>query len=53
MMTLPELAAGALEEFLRNFMRRAFGSSETRLTEIVPSAAHVALDCMFVVSVPG
>jgi hypothetical protein len=46
MMTLPELAAGALEEFLRNFMRRAFGSSETRLTEIVPSAAHVALDCI-------
>ncbi len=46
MMTLPELAAGALEEFLRNFMRRSFGSSETQLAEIVPSAARVALDCI-------
>jgi hypothetical protein len=46
MMTLPELAAGALEEFLRNFMRRAFGSSETQLAEIVPNAARVALDCI-------
>ena len=46
MMTLPELAAGALEEFLRNFMRRSFGSSETQLAEIVPSAARIALDCI-------
>ena len=45
MMTLPELAAGALEEFLRNFMR-VFGSSEMQLTEIVPTAARVALECI-------
>jgi hypothetical protein len=46
MMTLPELAAGALEEFLRNFMRKVFGSSEMQLTETVPAAARVALECI-------
>ncbi len=45
MMTLPELAADALEEFLRNFMRRRFGPSEP-LTEMVPAAARVALECI-------
>jgi len=46
MMTLPALAANALEEFLRSFMRSAFGSSETQLAEIVPNAARVALECI-------
>jgi hypothetical protein len=46
MMTLPELATNALEEFLRSFMRRAFGSSEIQLAEIVPNAARVALECI-------
>jgi hypothetical protein len=46
MMTLPELAADALEEFLGSYMRRRFGSSQTRLVEIVPSAARVALECI-------
>ena len=46
MMTLPELAADALEEFLRSFMRRRFGSSQTQLVEIVPTAAHMALECI-------
>src|SRR5229473_5003517 len=46
MMTLPELAASALEEFLRSFMRRAFGSSEMQLAEIVPNAARIALECI-------
>ncbi|WMT77862.1 metal-dependent phosphohydrolase [Bradyrhizobium sp. Ash2021] len=46
MMTLPELAANALEEFLRSFMRRAFGSSEVQFAEIVPNAARVALECI-------
>jgi hypothetical protein len=45
MMTLPALAATALEEFLRSFMRTAFGSSEMQLAEIVPNAARVALEC--------
>ncbi|MFZ2154814.1 MAG: metal-dependent phosphohydrolase, partial [Bradyrhizobium sp.] len=40
MMTLPELAADSLEEFLGSYMRRRFGSSQTRLIEIVPAAAR-------------
>jgi hypothetical protein len=43
MMTLPELAADALEEFLRSFMRRRFGPT-LPLTEMVPAAARVALE---------
>jgi hypothetical protein len=46
MMTLPELAADALEEFLGSFMRRRFGSSQALLAEIVPTAARVALECI-------
>jgi hypothetical protein len=45
MMTLPELAADALEEFLGTYMRRRFGSSHA-LGEIVPSAARIALECI-------
>jgi hypothetical protein len=45
MMTLPELAANALEEFLGSYMRRRFGSSQA-LGEIVPSAARIALECI-------
>ena len=45
MMTLPELAADALEEFLRSYMRRRFGPSQA-LVEIVPAAARVALECI-------
>ena len=46
MMTLPELAADALEEFLGSYMRRRFGSSHSRLAEIVPAAARIALECI-------
>ena len=46
MITLPELAADALEEFLGSYMRRRFGSSQTLLAEIVPSAARIALECI-------
>jgi len=46
MMTLPELATDALEEFLGSFMRHRFGSSQTHLVEIVPLAARVALECI-------
>ncbi|MFL6840727.1 MAG: metal-dependent phosphohydrolase [Bradyrhizobium sp.] len=46
MMTLPELAADALEEFLGSYMRRRFGSSQSQLVEIVPNAARVALECI-------
>jgi hypothetical protein len=46
MMTLPELAADALEKFLATYMRRQFGSTQTRFTELVPGAARVALECI-------
>jgi len=46
MMTLPELAADALEDFLGSFMRRRFGSSQTPLAEFVPNAARIALECI-------
>ncbi|CCE07973.1 conserved hypothetical protein [Bradyrhizobium sp. STM 3843] len=46
MMTLPELASAALEEFLGSYMRRRFGSSKTRLAEVVPAVARVALECI-------
>jgi hypothetical protein len=46
MMTVPELAADALEEFLSCYMRRRFGSSQTNLVEMVPAAARIALECI-------
>src|SRR6201994_755523 len=46
MMTLPELAADALEEFLGSFFGRRFGSSQALLAELVPTAARVALECI-------
>jgi hypothetical protein len=46
MMTLPELAADALEEFLGSFMRRRFGASQAHFVDIVPGAARVALECI-------
>jgi hypothetical protein len=46
MMTLPEMAANALEEFLRSYMRRRYGSSQAELTELVPGAARLALECI-------
>ena len=46
MMTLQELAADALEEFLGSYMRRRFGASQTHLIEIVPAAARIALECI-------
>lgn len=46
MMTLPELAADALEDFLRTYMRRRFASSQAHFVEVVPMAARVALECI-------
>jgi hypothetical protein len=45
MMTLPELAADALDQFLRSYMRRRFGT-QTPLVEMVPNAARIALECI-------
>ena len=44
MMTVPELAADALGEFLAQYMRRRFGSSEAHLVEMVPSIARIAIE---------
>ena len=46
MMTVPELAADALEEFLGSYMRRRFGSAQANLVETVPTAARIALECI-------
>ena len=45
MITVPELAAASLEDFLSTFMRRRFGS-RTHFVELVPSAARIALECI-------
>jgi hypothetical protein len=45
-MTLPDLAADALEEFLRSYMRQRFGPSQTNLVDVVPAAARIALECI-------
>src|ERR1700744_2869425 len=46
MMTLPELAVDALEEFLGSYMRHRFGASKTDLIDIVPNAARITLECI-------
>jgi hypothetical protein len=47
MMTLPELAADALEKFLAAYMRRRFGSSQGYYyVEAVPAFARLTLDCI-------
>jgi len=46
MITVPELAADALGNFLANYMRRRFGSSEAHLVEMVPSIARIAIECI-------
>jgi hypothetical protein len=46
MMTVPELAADALGEFLSTYMRRRFGAASERLVETVPSIARIALECI-------
>jgi hypothetical protein len=46
MITVPELAADALGTFLATYMQSRFGSSATRLVELVPSFARTALECI-------
>jgi hypothetical protein len=45
MITLPELATDALEEFLGSYMRRRFGPSQ-KYVEIVAGSARLALECI-------
>ena len=44
MITVPELAAEALGSFLTAHMSRRFGSRLANLTELIPSAARLALE---------
>ena len=46
LITLPELAADALNSLLREHMSRKFGSPHAALTELVPSTARLALKCI-------
>lgn len=46
MITVPDLAAEALGSFLAADMKRRFGSTQTRLTELIPSIARLALECI-------
>jgi hypothetical protein len=46
MITIPELASEALGSFLASDMKGRFGSSNARLTELIPSAARLALECI-------
>ena len=46
MITVPELTADALGEFLANYMRRRFGSSQAHLVEMAPSIARIAIECI-------
>jgi hypothetical protein len=46
MITLPEMAAEALGEFLASDVKDRFGSSHARLAEIIPFAAKLALECI-------
>jgi hypothetical protein len=44
--TVPELAAEALGSFLADDITRRFGSSDAGLTELIPLAARLALECI-------
>jgi hypothetical protein len=46
MITLPQLAAEALGSFLAADMKDRFGCSHARLTEIIPFAARLTLECI-------
>ena len=46
MITVPELAADALGEFLSSYMKRRFGVANERLVELVPSIARIAIECI-------
>jgi hypothetical protein len=46
MITVPELAAEALGSYLSSHMSRRFGSTHANLTELIPSVARLALECI-------
>jgi len=46
LITVPELAAEALGSYLAEHLNRRFGSTDASLTELIPSVARLALDCI-------
>ena len=44
--TVPELAADALGSYLAEQLNRRFGTTESGLTELIPSLSRLALDCI-------
>jgi hypothetical protein len=46
MITVPELAAEALGAYLSSDLNLRFGSTEAELTELIPSVARLALECI-------
>ena len=46
LITIPELAAEALGSFLAEQMSRKFSSTDAELTELIPSAARLSLECI-------
>jgi hypothetical protein len=46
MITVPELAAEALGSFLTSHLSRRFGPAQEGLTEVIPSVARLALECI-------
>jgi len=46
LITVPELAAEALGSFLAEQLSRRFGSTHAELTELIPSAARLSLECI-------
>src|SRR6476469_8538764 len=46
MMPVPELAADARGSFLAKYMQRRYGSAESRLVDLVPSIARIAMECI-------
>ena len=46
MITIPELAAEALGSFLHEHMSRRFSTTHAHLTELVPSVARLAIECI-------
>ncbi len=46
MITVPELAAEALGTFLAEHMSRRFSTTHAHLTELIPSVARLALECI-------
>jgi hypothetical protein len=46
LITVPELAAEALGSFLAEELSRRFSSTHAELTELIPSAARLSLECI-------